>query len=140
MLAIYHRLALNGKILLVFLVLLLVFIPIRRYAFPSSLPVQLEPYRLAIVILAGGALFSLLVDPTWLWRPMLFGWVAALFVGTSLLSIAVNFASITGRNLASDVLQSFLLQLSWFAAWVILRLLITSSSRVLLVLRTLTTR
>jgi len=48
--------------LLAILILVILFIPIRRYSLPGNLPFQLEPYRLLVVLLlvAWGA--SLLVD------------------------------------------------------------------------------
>ena len=38
--------------LLVVFTLIVLFIPIRRYAFPGGLPFQLEPYRLALLVIA----------------------------------------------------------------------------------------
>jgi len=49
--------------LLAGLMLVILFIPIRRYSLPGNLPFELEPYRLLIVLLLVGWGASLLVDP-----------------------------------------------------------------------------
>lgn len=49
--------------LLTGLLLIIMFIPIRRYVLPGNLPFQLEPYRLYVILLVGGWLLALLVDP-----------------------------------------------------------------------------
>jgi hypothetical protein len=58
-----HRFLLVWKNLLLLLVLIVLFIPIRRYSLPGNLPFQLEPYRLFIAFLLLAWLSSLLVDP-----------------------------------------------------------------------------
>jgi polysaccharide biosynthesis protein PslJ len=45
------------------LILVILFIPIRRYALPGNLPFQLEPYRVFVGLLVLGFAASLLVDP-----------------------------------------------------------------------------
>jgi O-antigen ligase len=49
--------------LIAVLILIILFIPIRRYALPGDLPFQLEPYRIFVGFLVGGWLASMLVDP-----------------------------------------------------------------------------
>jgi O-antigen ligase len=44
------------------LILVILFIPIRRYSLPGNLPFEIEPYRLFVAILLLGWLASLLVD------------------------------------------------------------------------------
>src|SRR5688572_20737703 len=48
--------------LLVALVLVILFIPIRRYTFPGKLPFQLEPYRVLVAFLIVGWVAALLID------------------------------------------------------------------------------
>lgn len=62
-LAASHRWLLQWRNLVALIVLMMLFIPMRRYTLPSSLPIQLEPYRLVVLVLALGWLTSLLVDP-----------------------------------------------------------------------------
>ncbi len=45
------------------LILVILFIPIRRYSLPGNLPFELEPYRLLVALLLVGWGASLLVDP-----------------------------------------------------------------------------
>lgn len=49
--------------LLVTLVAVILFIPIRRYGVPVRLPFELEPYRIVVAFIATGWLTSLLIDP-----------------------------------------------------------------------------
>jgi hypothetical protein len=49
--------------LLAGLILVILFIPIRRYSLPGNLPFELEPYRLLIMLLLVGWGAALLVDP-----------------------------------------------------------------------------
>lgn len=44
------------------LILIILFIPIRRYSLPANLPFQLEPYRIFVAFLVAGWAASLLVD------------------------------------------------------------------------------
>ena len=54
-----HRLAAPARRL----ILVILFIPIRRYSLPGNLPFELEPYRLLVMLLLVGWGASLLVDP-----------------------------------------------------------------------------
>ena len=47
------------------LILVILFIPIRRYSLPGNLPFELEPYRLLVAVLLVGWGASLLVDPAY---------------------------------------------------------------------------
>src|SRR4051812_37264200 len=58
----YRRL-LAWRSLMVGLVAVILFIPIRRYTIPINLPFQLEPYRLLVAFIALAAFTSLLIDP-----------------------------------------------------------------------------
>src|SRR3954470_19322944 len=58
----YRRL-LRWEALLSALLVVVLFIPIRRYTLPGGLPFQLEPYRLMTAFVAAGWFASLLVDP-----------------------------------------------------------------------------
>ena len=49
--------------LLTALVVVIMFIPIRRYVMPFQLPFQLEPYRIAVLMILFAWIASLLVDP-----------------------------------------------------------------------------
>jgi O-antigen ligase len=58
-----YKALLAWRSLLMTLLGVILFIPIRRYSVPGNLPFQLEPYRLVVLFIAAGWLTSLLVDP-----------------------------------------------------------------------------
>jgi O-antigen ligase/polysaccharide polymerase Wzy-like membrane protein len=58
-----HRRVLAWPTLLGLVILVILLIPIRRYAMPGNLPFDLEPYRLAVALVAAAWVSSLLVDP-----------------------------------------------------------------------------
>src|SRR5918992_1108931 len=93
------------------LLLVVLFIPIRRYRMPVDLPFQLEPYRVLVILIVGGWLASLLVDRrVRLRRSGLEGPVAAVMV-TTVGSILVNGGRVS--ELQSTVLKSFTFLLSF---------------------------
>ena len=81
---------LRWRNLVAVIVLVILLIPVRRYTLPSSLPFQLDPYRLVVALIALGWLTSLLVDPrvrvrrTGLERPL------GLYVFAMVASMAMN--------------------------------------------------
>src|SRR5919106_1479373 len=93
------------------LLLVVLFIPIRRYRMPIDLPFQLEPYRVLVILIVGGWLASLLVDRrVRLRRSGLEGPVAAVMV-TTVGSILVNGGRVS--ELQSTVLKSLTFLLSF---------------------------
>jgi polysaccharide biosynthesis protein PslJ len=111
--------------LLVALILVILFIPIRRYALPGNLPFQLEPYRLFTALLLLGWVGSLLVDRRAQIRRTGFEGPLLVIVGAVLASVAVNpgrvaqVSSIVDKQLMFFL--SFILVL-YFTANVIRRL------------------
>src|SRR5262245_3066287 len=112
--------------LVVGLLLVILFIPIRRYVLPGAVPFQLEPYRLYVMLLVGGWLLSLLVDRrvsarrTGFEAPLLF-LVAMTF--------ASEFANPTRvSSLATPVLKSLTFFLSFiFIVYVLVSLVRTQA-------------
>jgi len=94
-------------------ILVILFIPIRRYALPGALPFQLEPYRLLIAIVAVLWLTALLIDPRIRFRrtivdaPLLM----VLFVSTA--SIAVNADRISGVAMTSTATKALTFLISF---------------------------
>ena len=76
--------------LLAALILIILFIPIRRYSLPGNLPFELEPYRLFVVLARARVVRSLLVDPRIAFR-------RTGFEGPLLLIVAAAFASIVAN-------------------------------------------
>ena len=54
-----HRVLLTWQSLMSFTILVILFIPIKRYVLPSSLPFQLEPYRIVVALIAAWMAFSI---------------------------------------------------------------------------------
>jgi O-antigen ligase len=76
--------------LLAALIFVILLIPIRRYAFPGSLPFELEPYRVLVGLLVLAWLGSLLADPTTRLRRTGFEGPLVVIVGAAVASIVAN--------------------------------------------------
>ena len=72
------------------LVLIILFIPIRRYSLPGNLPFELEPYRVFVALLVLGWVASLLADPRSRLRKTGFEGPLILIIGSALASVASN--------------------------------------------------
>jgi O-antigen ligase/polysaccharide polymerase Wzy-like membrane protein len=102
------------------LILIILFIPIRRYALPGGLPFQLEPYRLFVAVLALGWGASLLVDPQAKVRRTGFEGPLLVIVASAVASVVANpsrvAATSTEVNKALMFLLSFILVLYLLAS------------------------
>ena len=87
------------------LILVILFVPIRRYSLPGNLPFELEPYRVFVAALILGWFASLLADPRSRLRKTGFEGPLLLIVGSALGSIAANpdrveaFSTIVNKKL-----------------------------------------
>ena len=96
----------------ILLILIVLFIPIRRYVFPGSMPFALEPYRVMVALLLGLWLVALLVDSKITTvRTGLRGPLLVILLGT-LASIAANPGRVGAYK--SDVMKSSMFFLSFF--------------------------
>lgn len=107
------------------LVLVILFIPIKRYSLPGHLPFELEPYRIYVAVVAVMWLAALLVDPRVRFRasglePPLF-----LFVAAALGSVIFNGARLTKLDVHTEVTK----QLTFFASFLLVFFLIVSVLR-----------
>jgi O-antigen ligase len=124
-LVVWHRSLLASRALLTAVIIVILVIPIRRYALPGHLPFQLEPYRLLIAFVMVLWVASLLIDPrtrfihSQLDRPM-----AAIFV-VALASVAVNYSRISNENALSDSIK----QLTFLGSFLLCVLLIVGLVR-----------
>ncbi|MFP5365200.1 MAG: O-antigen ligase family protein [Thermoleophilia bacterium] len=95
----FQRWLLAWQTLLALILLVILFIPIRRYAVgEGELPISLEPYRviIALVLACWGA--ALAVDPRVRWQPTRFGApIAAIWVAI-LASLALNVGRVSAVN------------------------------------------
>jgi hypothetical protein len=107
------------------LILVVMFIPIRRYSLPGALPFQLEPYRLLVALIAMFWITALLIDRrVRLRRTMLDGPLAAMLLAL-FCSIAPNTARIGEQGLETYVVKT----LTFFVSFVIVYYVITSVIR-----------
>ena len=113
-LALAHRSLLRWQALLNALIVVIFFIPIRRYALPGGLPFQLEPYRILIAFIAAGWIASLLVDPRVRLRRSNFD-APLLAVAMSILaSVVWNHSRINALGVQSEVTKRLTFFLSFF--------------------------
>jgi len=124
-LAAAHRILLDWRVLTGGLVAVVLFIPIRRYSLPASLPFQLEPYRLAVIFLATAWAGSLLVDPATRWRRTgLEGPFLALALAVAL-SIVTNVARIERLGLNTEIVKA----LTFLASFLLVTVLVAGVVR-----------
>ncbi len=125
--AVAYRSLLRWRTLLAALVLVILFIPIRRYGSPIHLGVQLEPYRLLVAFVFLGWMLSLLVDlrvrlrPTGLEAPL------ALLAGGVLASVLANQNRIDALGVQKEVVKN----LTFFLSFLVVVYLLASVVRTL---------
>jgi hypothetical protein len=91
------------------LVLIILFIPIRRYALPGNLPFDLEPYRVFIAVLIVGWTASLLVDRRTRLRRTGFEGPLVVILGAAFASVLANPARLTENSVTVNKSLTFLL-------------------------------
>ncbi len=72
------------------LILVILFIPIRRYTLPGNLPFQLEPYRIFVMLLFVGWFGALLVDPRTRLRRTGFEGPILVIIAAAVASVVAN--------------------------------------------------
>src|SRR5579862_6979840 len=92
--AVLHQSILRWRSLLVMIVLIILFIPIRRYSLAASLPIHLEPYRLIVFFVGAAWITSLLIDPRVRFRKTPLDAPLLLFLFIALTSDIVNRARV----------------------------------------------
>jgi O-antigen ligase len=110
--ALGYRVLLSWKSALTTLILVVLFIPIHRYALPGNLPFELEPYRLLVFLIGLGWFASLLVDPRVQLRRSGFEAPMAMIIITILASDVGNPGRVNG--LGKDVAKTLTFSLSFF--------------------------
>jgi O-antigen ligase len=117
------RRLLEWRVLLGLTVLVILFIPIRRYTLPASLPFQLEPYRLIVAAVAVAWLTSLLIDPRVRLR-------AAGLEGPIFLFVGAIFGSLLANHARVNETSPFVIKgVSFFLSYVLVYLLVVSLVR-----------
>ena len=111
-LVVWHQTLFRWRSLIVLIVLVILFIPIKRYSLPASLPINLEPYRLVVFFVALGWVTSLLIDPRVRFRKTPIDGPLILFAFIALLSDIVNRTRV--NSVQSEVVKKLLFFLSFF--------------------------
>lgn len=124
-LAVAHRWLLSWPVLLAGLVLVIVFIPIKRYTIPGDLPFELEPYRIYVGLIAAMWLTALLIDRRVRLRASGIEAPLFLFVSAALASVIFNSARIDELGVHTEVTKD----LTFFASFVVVFYLIVSVVR-----------
>lgn len=120
--------------MLIALAAVIMFIPVRRYAFPIPLPFALEPYRVMIAVLLVAIAIALLSRASLRRARIPYGWPIAAYLIAQTISFAGNIVSLTQRELVTAsfggiVQMAFLLALAF-----VVRQLLTSESMVMILL------
>lgn len=108
----FSRVLANWTNVLIGLGIVILFIPIKRYALPAALPFSLEPYRLVVAAIVLGWLGSLLVDQRVRVRTSGLELPLALVVGATFASDAVNPSRVD--PLSADVVKALTFFISFF--------------------------
>jgi hypothetical protein len=107
----------SWRSLLVALLLIVLFLPIKRYTVSSGLPFQLEPYRLYVGLLALGWAASLLADRRVRLRRSGLGKPLVLVLLAAVASDIANPGRVAGQQLASDVAKSLMFFVSFLVVF-----------------------
>lgn len=90
------RPTIEWRVVLGVLLVVILFIPIRRYRMPGDLPFELEPYRIVVALVLGAWLLALLADPRVRLRRTGFEGPIFLIVFAALASAMANPARVAG--------------------------------------------
>jgi polysaccharide biosynthesis protein PslJ len=112
----------SWDILLKCVLVVIMFIPIRRYTLPVNLGISLEPYRILVGLLLLAWLASLLVDRRVRLRRSGFEMQLVGYLAAIGLSVAANLGHISSGGLGTDVAK----QITFVLSFVLLLFLISS--------------
>jgi polysaccharide biosynthesis protein PslJ len=118
----WQRYLLAWPTLLAYVILVLLFIPIRRFTVGGGLPISLEPYRLLVALVIAGWALAVLADPRVRWRSTGFDGPIILFAIVAVASIAVNIGWIHDTGITGAVLK----QVSIFASLLLTMFFVSS--------------
>jgi polysaccharide biosynthesis protein PslJ len=121
--AISYRVMLAWRSLVSLIVLVILFIPIKRYVLPASLPFQLEPYRLVVFLICLGWATSLLIDPRVRLRRTPFD--APLFAYLA----CIGFSLLANPRRVTSLFQDVFKSLLFFASFILVVYLVVSVVR-----------
>ncbi|HUK95987.1 MAG TPA: O-antigen ligase family protein [Gaiellaceae bacterium] len=96
------------------LILVILFIPIQRYAMAGGLPFQLEPYRILVALMLAGWVMSLLIDERVTFRRSGFEEPIVLIAVASLFSELANSQRIATLDVQPEVIKGLMFLGSFF--------------------------
>ena len=119
----YQRYLLSWQTLLGAILVVILFIPIRRYTVAAGAPIELEPYRVLIAVVLGCWFLALAADPDVRWRKSGYGTpIAVLWLGI-LCSLAMNLGRVNGMS------EMVLKQITFFGSYFLILCFVTSVVR-----------
>jgi hypothetical protein len=119
----YQSFLLSWQTMLGAILVVILFIPIRRYTVAAGAPIELEPYRILIAVVLGCWFLALAADPDVRWKVTGYGPpIAMLWLGI-LASIALNLGRV---NEMSDFV---LKQITFFASYFLVLCFVVSVVR-----------
>jgi tetratricopeptide (TPR) repeat protein len=113
-----YRTLLAWRNLVALMILVILFVPMRRFVLPGSLPFELDLFRLLVAFVLGGWVASLLVDPRVRLRRSGLEAPLLLILATSVASVVAN-ADRVGRS-GSEVGKSLSYLLSYFVVFFVI--------------------
>ena len=134
-LALAHREVLSWRSLVSLLVLIILFIPMRRYTVPVSLPIELDPYRILVALVLIGWTGSLLADPHVRLRKSGLEAPLILILAASLASILINGSRVSSVGI--EVAKGLTFLLSYFVVFFLIASVIRRRDQVDFLLRVL---
>lgn len=123
----------NRTSMMVLLAAVILFVPIRRYALPANVGIELEPYRVLIVILLTAVAVAATNRARSPWQPVVWGWPIAIFLWTMLASLMINAVTLTESE---AILGGFsnLIQLAFLLSTVVIFRQLIRSERMVMIL------
>jgi O-antigen ligase len=107
------------------LLLVILYIPIKKYSMPGNLPFDLEPYRLLVMLISTAWLISLLVDPRVRLRSGGLEGPFALLIAVMLAGVITNGDRISELKVDAEVIKG----LTFFLSYLLVYFLIVSVVR-----------
>jgi O-Antigen ligase len=122
-LASIHRWLLQWRTLIALVFLVILFIPMKRYALlPGALPIKIEPYRVLIAMLACGWIGTLLIDPAMRLRRTGLEWPLLGFGLAVVASVAANVGRVSYLEVGDVVIK----KLTFIASFVLMVYLVAT--------------
>jgi hypothetical protein len=120
-----YRSLLQWRMLVAVLILVILLIPIKRYRIAADFPFELEPYRIAVALIAAAWFSSLLIDPRARLRATGFEAPLALILLAAIGSVVMNSTRISALAVDDKVLKG----LTFLASFMLVVYLIASVIR-----------